>query len=83
LVKTAAAELGRFNVNVNLIAPGFIDTPWNDSTPELIRNLVLNECAIKRFGTPEDIPPVVGFLCSDDARHITGQIIKVDAGQYL
>jgi 3-oxoacyl-[acyl-carrier protein] reductase len=83
LVKTAAAELGRYNVNVNLVAPGFIETPSQTHTPELIRDLVLKECAIKRLGTPEDIAPVVVFLCSDAAGHVTGQIIKVDAGQYL
>jgi 3-oxoacyl-[acyl-carrier protein] reductase len=83
LVKTAAAELGRYNVNVNLIAPGFIETPSQENTPELIRDLVLKECAIKRLGTPKDIAPIVAFLCAEDARHITGQVIKVDAGQYL
>jgi 3-oxoacyl-[acyl-carrier protein] reductase len=83
LVKTAAVELGRFNVNVNLVAPGFIDTPSQINTPELIRDLVLKECAIKRLGMAEDVAPLVVFLCSDSARHITGQIIKVDAGQYL
>lgn len=83
LIKTAASELGPFNVNVNLIAPGFIETASQAGTSELIRDLVLKECAIKRLGTPEDIAPPVVFLCSDAARHITGQAIKVDAGQYL
>lgn len=83
LVKTAAAELGRYNVNVNLVAPGFIETPSQENTPQLVRDLVLKECAIKRLGTPEDIASVVVFLCSDAARHVTGQVIKVDAGQYL
>ncbi len=82
-VKTAASELGRYNVNVNLVAPGFIETPSQANTAELIRDLVLDECAIKRLGSPGDIAPVVVFLCSDLARHITGQAIKVDAGQYL
>lgn len=83
LVKTAAAELGAYNVNVNLIAPGFIDTPSQQNTPELIRDLVLKECAIKRLGAPEDVAPMVTFLCTEAARHVTGQVIKVDAGQYL
>ena len=83
LVKTAAAELGASNVNVNLVAPGFIETPSQVNTPELIRDLVLKECAIKRLGTPEDIAPVVGFLCSDMSRHVTGEVVKVDAGQYI
>jgi len=81
LIKSVAAELGRFNVNANLVAPGFIESEAR--TPELIRDLVLKECAIKRLGEPADIVPLVAFLCSDAARHITGQTIKVDAGQYL
>ena len=83
LMKTAASELGPFNVNVNLIAPGFIETASQAGTPELIRDLVLKECAIKRLWMPEDIALPVVFLCSDAGRHITGQVIKVDAGQYL
>ena len=83
LVKTAAAELGASNINVNLVAPGFVETPSQVNTPDSIRDLVLSECAIKRLGKPEDIAPLVAFLVSERARHITGQIIKVDAGQYL
>src|SRR5207237_6010155 len=83
LVKSAASELGRFNVNVNLVAPGFIESPSQANTPELIRDLVLKECVIKRLGTPQDIAPMVVFLCSEAARHVTGQVINVDAGQYL
>jgi 3-oxoacyl-[acyl-carrier protein] reductase len=83
LVKSAAAELGPAGVNVNLVAPGFIETPSQHDTPALIRDLVVKETALKRLGTPADIAPLVVFLCSDDARHLTGQLIKVDAGQYL
>jgi len=83
LVKTAAAELGEFNVNVNLVAPGFIETTSQTNTPQAVRDRVKQECAIKRLGTPQDIAPLVVFLASDAARHITGQTIKVDAGQYL
>lgn len=83
LVKTAALELGKHGVNVNLVAPGFIETPGQAKTPRHVRDLVLQECAIKRLGTPTDVAPLVVFLASDAARHITGQVIKVDAGQYL
>ena len=83
LVKTAAAELGPSGINVNLVAPGFIDTPSQKDTPMLIRDLVVKETALKRLGTPEDITPLVIFLCSDAARHVTGQTIRIDAGQYL
>lgn len=83
LIKTAASEMGRHNVNVNMIAPGFIETTTQVGVPQLIRDLVLKECAIKRLGAPEDIVPLITFLCSEHARHITGQTIKIDAGQYL
>lgn len=83
LVKTAALELGEHGINVNLVAPGFIETPAQAKTPAHVRDLILWECAIKRLGTPEDIAPLVVFLAGDAARHITGQVIKVDAGQYL
>lgn len=83
LVKAAALEMGEFNINVNLVAPGFIETPSQKNTPDSMRELVLSECAIKRLGKPEDIAPVVAFLASEAARHVTGQVIKVDAGQYL
>ena len=83
LVKTAAAELGAAGINVNLVAPGFVDTPSQVNTSELIRDLVIKETALKRLGTPADIAAVVAFLVSESAAHVTGQIIKVDAGQYL
>jgi len=83
LVKTAAIELGEYEINVNLVAPGFIETPSQAATPEAVRQQVLSESAIKRLGKPEDIAPLVAFLASDAARHITGQVIKADAGQYL
>lgn len=83
LVKTAALELGGHDVNVNLVAPGFIETSSQVDRAQSFRDLVLSECAIKRLGTPQDIAPVVMFLCSEAARHMTGQVIKVDAGQYM
>lgn len=83
LMKAAAVELGEYNVNANLVAPGFIETESQTDTPQSVRDLVLSECTIKRLGTPKDIAPIVTFLCSDAARHITGEVVKVDAGQYL
>jgi len=83
LVKTAAVELGAFNINVNLVAPGFIESSGQKKTPPSVREQILKECAIKRLGTPDDIAPVVAFLCSDASRHITGHVLTVDAGQSL
>jgi 3-oxoacyl-[acyl-carrier protein] reductase len=82
LIKAAALELGDKNVNVNLVAPGFIETPSQVHTPDAVRDMVLSECMIKRLGTPQDIAPVVTFLCSEAARHMTGQVLTVDAGQF-
>jgi 3-oxoacyl-[acyl-carrier protein] reductase len=83
LVKTAAAELGRFNINVNLVAPGFMETVSQVNTPEIVRDLVRKECALQRLGTAEEVAAVVVFLCTEAARHMTGGLLKVDAGQYL
>lgn len=84
LTKTLARELGRFNINVNAICPGYIETEFQvENTPEIIRKVVLDECAIKRLGKPEDVAYLVSFLCSEKASHITGQIVRVDAGQYI
>ena len=65
------------------MAPGYLETPSQTTTPELIRDLVLKETALSRLGTPADVAPWVAFLASEAAAHMTGQVIKVDAGQYL
>jgi len=83
LTKTIARELGRFNVNVNAIAPGLIETDMVKEAPEKVRELALSEIVLGRLGTPEEVAWVVTFLCSERARHITGEIITVDGGQYL
>lgn len=83
LVKSAAAELGPYGITANVVAPGFIETSSQAGTSELIRHLVVSESALKRLGTSADILPLIVFLASEQARHITGQTIKVDAGQYL
>lgn len=83
LTKTIARELGAFNVNVNAVAPGLIETDMVKQAPEQVRQLALSEILLGRLGRPEEVAWVVTFLCSDRARHITGEIITVDGGQYL
>jgi 3-oxoacyl-[acyl-carrier protein] reductase len=83
LTKTVARELGRFSVNVNAIAPGLIETDMVREAPEKVRELALSEIVLGRLGTPEEVAWVVTFLCSEMARHITGEIITVDGGQYI
>ena len=83
LTKTVARELGRFSVNVNAIAPGLIETDMVREAPEKVRELALAEIVLGRLGQPEEVAWVVTFLCSERARHITGEVITVDGGQYL
>ena len=83
LTKTVARELGRFNVNVNAVAPGLVETEMMRNAPESVREAALQEILLGRLGQPEDIAAAVTFLCSPRARHITGQVFAVDGGQYL
>lgn len=83
LTKTAARELGRYNVNVNAVAPGLTETEMMLNAPESVRQQALAETVLGRLAAPEDIANVVVFLCSERARHITGEVIKVDGGQYI
>ncbi len=81
LTRVAARELGPSNINVNAVAPGWVDTPLTRKFPAEVRAQALRESALGRIGTPEDIAEVIFFLCSEQARHITGQVIVVDGGQ--
>jgi len=83
LTKTVARELGKYGINVNSVAPGLIETEMIKKMPEDAKQVSINETVFKRLGTPEDIAHVVTFLCSDLSRHITGEVIKVDGGQYI
>ncbi len=81
LAKTAAAELGRFGVRVNAVAPGWIDTPMTAGLPPEARARAESESLLGRTGTPDDVARVVLFLATPLSRHVTGQVIRVDGGQ--
>ncbi|MBT3233514.1 MAG: 3-oxoacyl-ACP reductase FabG [Calditrichaeota bacterium] len=83
LVKTVAKELGRANVVVNAVAPGLILTDMMDAMPEEAKKISQGETVVNRLGTPEDVAHVVSFFCSDFVRHVTGEVVKVDGGQYI
>jgi 3-oxoacyl-[acyl-carrier protein] reductase len=83
LSKALARELGKFNANVNVVAPGMVMTEMARAlAPEFLEQAV-DESVLGRLASPEDCANVVVFLCSDRARHITGEVIKVDGGQYI
>ncbi|MEM3768210.1 MAG: SDR family oxidoreductase, partial [Metallosphaera sp.] len=69
-----------YNITVNAIAPGFIDTPMTRSVPEKVREKFLQRLSIPRVGTPEDVAGLVVFLASDEASYITGEVIGVTGG---
>ena len=81
--KSLAKELGRFNVNVNVIAPGMVLTDMMEKIPAEFKNKAMDETVVGRFASPDDVGNLTAFLCSDLSRHITGEIIKIDGGQYI
>ncbi|MGN0587358.1 MAG: 3-oxoacyl-[acyl-carrier-protein] reductase [Oscillospiraceae bacterium] len=80
MTKTAAKELGSRNINVNAVAPGFIQTPMTDKLTDEQKAKMLEAIAMKRYGTVDEISGVVSFLCSDDASYVTGQTIEISGG---
>ena len=81
--KSLARELGKFNVNVNVVAPGMVMTDMARNIPPEFLNKAVDETVLGRIASPEECADVVAFLCSDRARHITGEVIKIDGGQYI
>ncbi len=83
LTRAAAVELGPANVNVNAIAPGFIRTERMAMLPSEVIERAQKSSILGRVAEPEDVAHVISFLCSESARHITGQTIVVDGGLSL
>ncbi len=87
MTKTLAIELGPFNVNVNCVAPGFIATAMTQQTAdrmgvpfEQFMESVSAQVPLRRVGQPEDVASTIGFLCSEDAGYVSGQVIYVAGG---
>ena len=87
MTKTLAIELGPFNVNVNCVAPGFIATAMTQQTAERMgvpfeqfMEAVSAQVPLRRVGQPEDVAGTIGFLCSEDAGYVSGQVIYVAGG---
>ncbi len=81
--KSTAREYSSRDITVNAVAPGFIDTAMTQALPPEIREKLLKQIPIEKFGTPLDVAQAVLFLVSDDASYITGQVIHVNGGMWM
>lgn len=81
--RSLARELGSRNINVNCVAPGFIETDMTKEISEGNEDLLASQIPLGRLGKPDEIAEVVGFLASDQANYITGQTIHVNGGLYM
>ncbi len=83
MTKSMAKELGKYNINVNAVAPGMVLTDMMMKIPDKFKELAINETVLGRLGEPVDVANLTVFLCSEKAKHITGEVIKIDGGQYI
>lgn len=83
MTKSLAKELGSRGINVNAVAPGFIQTDMTEVLSDKVKEELKGSIPLKRLGTPEDVAKLVAFLSSDEANYITGQVINVDGGMVM
>lgn len=83
LTKTVAREYANRGINVNAVAPGFIDTAMTQALSQEVRDNLQKQIPMGRLGTSEDVANAVRFLASDSAGYITGQVIHVNGGMWM
>jgi 3-oxoacyl-[acyl-carrier protein] reductase len=80
LTKSVARELGRYQINVNVVLPGLILTPTIAKMAEKYQNMIIENTPLRRIGQPEEVANVVAFLASDEASFMTGAAVEVSGG---
>ena len=83
LTKTIAREFSQRGINVNAIAPGYIQTPMTDVLPDKAKEELKRMIPMERLGQPEDVAYAVLFLVSDASSYVTGQVLNVNGGIYM
>ncbi len=81
--KSLAREVGKRNITINSIAPGFINTDMTEQSDGVNVEELVKEIPLGRFGKPDEVAHLASFLCSEEASYITGQIIHINGGLYM
>lgn len=83
ITKSMARELSSRNVNVNAIAPGFIETDMTDALSDKVKEQAVSQIPLGRFGKAEEVAELAGFLAGDNSNYITGQVFHIDGGMVI
>ena len=83
ITKSMARELASRNVNVNAIAPGFIETDMTGALSEKVKEQAVSQIPLGRFGKAEEVAELAGFLAGDKSNYITGQVFHIDGGMVI